>query len=173
MFNGLAAGDIVFVAFEENALEKPVIIGKLFTNAGKEGSIKTGHGVFDTLKVNTNATLPATLLFDFPEAVKSDYKDLKTPKKMADYIKWLEKFTKNVVSQLYNHFMCFKNWTQFQLQPENVEVDDGDLDTGVAIVERDLYQKENAKCEVCKKACIKKNTRQYLKVDTEKTFPNI
>ena len=47
---------------------------------------------------------------------------------MADYIKWLELTTKSNLAQLDDNFRCFKNWTQWQLQPENAEIDDGDLD---------------------------------------------
>ena len=172
MFNNLVVGDIVFIAFEENALEKPIIVGKLYRGTSKENTVQGGAGILDTLRVNTAATIPSSTLFVFPEATRNEYKDLKTPKKMADYIKWLEKFTKQLVNQLDNHFRCFKNWTQWQLNPENVEVDDGDIDTGYHVAEALLYQKEGATCKICGDNCTKNKTRQYLKPATDKNYPN-
>lgn len=173
MFGNLEVGDIVFIAFEENALEKPIIIGKLFTNAGNEGSIRSGAGVLDTLKVNSDATIPSSTLFVFPPTAKNEYKDLKTPKRMADYIKWLEKLTKKLVNQIDDHFRCFKNWTQWQLRPENVEIDDGDLDTGYHIAEPLQYQNEGEECKICGKNCTKDKTRCYSKLNSDKNYPNI
>jgi hypothetical protein len=173
MFNSLVVGDIVFVAFEENALEKPIIIGKLFKGGNDENNVRGGAGILDTLKVRTAATIPCTTLYEFPSQTKNEYKDLKTPKKVADYIKWLEKYTKKLVAQLDDHFRCFKNWTQWQLRPENVEVDDGDLDANKDINEPLLYQKEGGDCRICGSNCSKSKTRRYLKVETDKTYPNL
>ena len=33
MYNNLFVNDVVFVAFEENALEKPIVVGKLYTGS--------------------------------------------------------------------------------------------------------------------------------------------
>ena len=91
IFNNLAVGDIVFVGFEENALDKPVILGKLFRGATSENDIRGGGGVFDTLKVNTSITLPASTAFGFPTGdMPNAYDALNSPKKQADYIKNLE-----------------------------------------------------------------------------------
>lgn len=172
IFNNLVVGDVVFVAFEENALEKPIIIGKLFTGINSENEVAGGAGILDTLKVRTAATIPCTTLFEYPPVIRNNYKDLETPKKMADYIKWLEKLTKKLIFQLTDHFKCFKNWTQWQLRPENVEVDDGDLDTNDRIAEPYKYQKEGGDCLICGLNCTKSRTRNYLKVDTSKNYPN-
>ena len=172
MFSGLAVDDVVFVAFDENELEKPIIIGKLFINANKESNIRGGMGILDELKVRTAATIPCSTLYDFPPAVTNEYKDLKTPKKTADYLKWLEKFTKKVVNQLDEHFRCFKNWTQWQLRPENVEVDDGDLDTGYHVAEACQYQEEGKECKLCGANCTKNNVRSYINLNTNKNYPN-
>jgi hypothetical protein len=173
VFNNLEVGDIVFIAFEENAIEKPVIIGKLFRGTDIESNIRGGGGILDALRVRSSATLPAaTTLFEFPSATQNNYKDLNTPKKVADYIKWLEKLTKSLISQLEDHFSCFKNWTQWQLQPENVEIDDGDLDLESNVVEPFLYQKESSDCKICGQACIKNRKRNYLKLPTDKNYPN-
>ena len=174
LFNNLFVNDVVFVAFEENALEKPIIIGKLYTGATKENNTKGGAGIFDTLTVRSSGSIPAaTTTFVFQGDTKGEYKDLKTPKKMADYIKWLEKYFKKLFGQLDDNFKCFKNWTQWQLKPENVEIDDGDLDTGYHIAEPLLYQEECGDCKLCGNNCTKDKTRRYLKLDTTKKYPDI
>jgi hypothetical protein len=173
MFNNLVIGDVVFIAFEENALEKPIIIGKLFKGTLNENEVKGGAGILDTLRVRTAATIPCSTLFEFPPEIRNEYKDLKTPKKMADYIKWLEKLAKKLITQLYEHFSCFKSWTQWQLKPENVEIDDGDLDTGYHITKAFQYQAEGEECKLCGENCTKDKTRCYLKVETNKIYPDI
>lgn len=172
LFNNLFVGDIVFVAFEENALEKPIIIGKLLKGTTDENKTPGGAGILDSLNVRTSASIPCSTLFVYPDNIKSEYKDLKTPKKMADYIKWLEKLTKKLFSQLDDHFRCFKNWTQWQLAAENVEVDDGDLDTGINVVDAFKYQKECDDCKICENKCTKDKKRQYLKLEIDKKYPD-
>lgn len=172
LYSNLEVGDVVFVSFEENALEKPIILGKLFKGASKEKDIDGGMGILDTLRVRTAATIPCTTLYEYPKNIRQEYKDLETPKKTADYIKWLEKLTKKLISNLDSHFRCFKNWTQWQLRPENVEVDDGDLDTGLNIATPFLYQEEGKTCKICDKDCLKAKNRKYLKLEIDKTYPN-
>jgi hypothetical protein len=172
LFNNLFVGDVVFVGFEENAMEKPVVLGKLYTGASKENLTSGGGAIISDLRVSSSATLPAATRFEFPEATRNEYQDLKTPKKIADYIKWLETTTKNLIRQSDEHFRCFKNWTQWQLRPENVEIDDGDLDTGYNISESFQYQNENAACYICEQNCPKNKNRQYLKLDFDKVYPN-
>ena len=173
IFNNLAVGDVVFVSFEENALEKPVILGKLFRGSNTEGKIRGGGGILDTLKVRTAASIPASTNYVYPDKIQQNYINLNTPKKTADYIKWLEQFTKNNLNQLDEHFRCFKNWTQWQLQSENVEVDDGDLDENPKPVKPCLYQDENNTCDVCEHACTKNKKRSYLKLTTDKKYPDL
>lgn len=172
-FNNIFVNDIVFVAFEENALEKPIIIGKLYLGTESENQTAGGAGILDTLRVNNAATIPSSTLYNFPASNRNEYKDLKTPKKVADYIKWLEKITKKWISQLDEHFRCFKNWTQFQLQPENVEVDDGDIDGVHSEMTELLYQKENDVCKICGEKCTKNDRRSYLRLEVDKNYPNI
>ena len=173
MFNSLTVGDVVFVAFEENALEKPIILGKLFRGADIEWNIRGGGGILDSLKVRTSAAIPSSTLYVYPDNIQNNYKDLKTPKQQADYIKWLESYTKKLVAQLEDHFKCFKNWTQWQLQSENVEVDDGDLDEDSNIPEPFLYQNEGSECKICGSACTKNKKRGYLSLPTGKKYPDI
>lgn len=173
IYSNLAVNDVVFVAFEENALEKPIILGKLFTGATKESNIDGGMGIFDAIKVNSSATLPSTTNFSFPAITQNEYKNLKTPKKIADYILWLEKLIKKLIGQVDNNFRCFKNWVQWQFRPENIEVDDGDLDTGYHMAEPCLYQDEGKECELCGNDCIKNKTRLYQKPMSDKNYPDI
>lgn len=172
VFNNLVVNDVVLVAFEENAMEKPVILGKLFMGANTEGNIRGGGGVFNTIKVNSEANLPASTSFVFPVNLRNAYKQFKTPKSTADYIKWLESFTKSGMNQLEDNFSCFKNWTQWQLQAENIEVDDGDLDIDAVLSTPFQYQEEGKSCRICK-TCTKNNTRRYLKVTSDNEYPNI
>ena len=173
VFNNLFVGDVVFVAFEENALEKPIIIGKLFTNTQKENATKGGAGIFDSIKVKNIATLPAATTISFPDTQRNEYKNLDTLKKIADYSKWLEKLFKKLIKQLQGNFNCFKSWTQWQLRPENVEIDDGDIDTGYHVATQQAYQTENGFCQACGNLCEKNNNRHYDRVDTTKSYPEI
>jgi hypothetical protein len=104
MFNSIEVGDIVFISFEESAIEKPIILGKLFRGAEVESNIRGGGGVLDSLRVRSSATIPASTLYDFPAAAQNIYKDLNTPKKTADYIKWLETFTEGIFVKLEDNF---------------------------------------------------------------------
>ena len=171
LFHSFEVGDVVFIAFEESALEKPIILGKLFRDAEIERNIRGGGGIFDTLRVNSDAAIPSSTLFVFPTASQAVYKDLKTPKKMADYIKWLEKLTKQLAAQLEDNFKCFKNWTQWQLKPENLEIDDGDLDLGTTTTPF-LYQEECGNCKICGAKCTKNKKRTYLNLPVDKNYPN-
>lgn len=173
LFNNLVVGDVVFVAFEENSIEKPIIIGKLFRGTSDENNVQGGAGVLDTLRVRTAATIPCSTLYEYPTTIRKDYKDLETPKKTADYIKWLEKLTKKLVAQLDDQFKCFKNWTQWQLKPENVEIDDGDIDSGYHVAEPYRYQEEGALCQLCENKCTKDKVRKYIKIDRDKEYPKI
>jgi hypothetical protein len=174
LFNNLFVDDVVFIAFEENALEKPILIGKLYTGSANETNTPGGAGILDTLTVRTSGSLPATTTnFVFQGDNKDEYKDLTTPKKIADYIKWLEKYVKKLFSQIDDNFKCFKNWTQWQLQPENVEIDDGDIDTSYHIAEPLLYQAEGKECKICGNNCTKNKIRRYLKQEITKTYPDL
>jgi hypothetical protein len=172
MFNSYQVDDVVLISFEESAIEKPIVLGKLFRGADVENSIRGGGGIFDTLMVRSSAKIPSSTLYDFPPELQNSYKDLNTPKKTADYIKWLEKFTKGLFTKLEDHFTCFKNWVQWQLRPENVEIDDGDLDSNKNIVDAGKYQEEGKQCEACGKNCTKNKKRTYLMLPIDKNYPD-
>lgn len=169
LFNSYEAGDVVFIAFEENAIEKPIVIGKLFRGVDIESDIRGGAAVLDSLKVRSSATIPSSTIYEFDTSITNNYKDLNTPKKVADYIKWLEKYTKSLIARLEEHFLCFKSWAHWQLRPENVEIDDGDLDLQKELSEPFLYQKEGDVCKICK-ACSKNNKLGYSKLPTDKIY---
>jgi hypothetical protein len=173
IYNNIEVGDIVFISFEEGAMEKPIILGKLFRGASVENNARGGGAIVDTLKVRSSAAIPSSTIYDFPAATQNSYKDLNTPKKTADYIKWFERFAKGLFAKLDDHFLCFKNWTQWQLRPENVEIDDGDLDISVEISTPFEYQDEGGNCEVCNKACTKNKKRIYQKLPLDKIYPDI
>lgn len=171
IFNNLKVNDVVFIGFEENAMEKPIILGKLFTGAS-EGNIRGGGGVFNNLTVNSTAKLPATTTFVFPQTPQNDYKDFTSLKGIADYIKWLETFAKSNTSHLNSNFKCLKNWTQWQLKSENVEVDDGDIDdvNYKQRAEAFKYQEENGECTLCGEYCTKNKIRQYFDPPVDQTY---
>ena len=173
MYNNLFVNDVVFVAFEENALEKPIVVGKLYTGSANEINTPGGAGILDTLNVRTSGLLPAvTTTFVYDSENKNEYQKLNTPKKIADYIKWIEKYFKKLFKQIEDNFKCFKNWTQWQLQPENVEIDDGDIDTNYHVAESLLYQVEGKTCKICGNNCTKNSTRCYFKLETNKNYPD-
>ena len=173
-FNNLFVNDVVFVAFEENAMEYPIIIGKLYKGSSFESETLGGAGIVDAFLVRTKAQTPADdTWFRYKETEKTKYEHFRTPRRIADYILWLESLTKKLFNQLEEHFRCFKNWTQWQLQPENVEVDDGDIDISAEI--GPTYQEEGAECKVCdnKNKCTKKNCRTYSKLATDNNYPKV
>jgi hypothetical protein len=172
IFNNFDIGDVVFVSFEENAIEKPIVIGKLFRGVDIESNVRGGAAILDTLKVRSSATIPASTTYEFNTNVANNYKDLNTPKKVADYIKWLENYTKSLISRIEEHFLCFKAWVQWQLRPENVEIDDGDLDLQQEPPKPFMYQKEGDACKICK-VCSKNNKLGYTKLPTDKNYPEI
>lgn len=173
MFNNLFVGDVVFVAFEENALEKPIILGKLYRGTDFESKVDGGAGILDSLKVYNSASVPSSTLFVYPKDVKTEYKDFTTPRKMADYTKWLETLSKKLISQVEDNFRCFRNWVQWQLKPENVEIDDGDLDLGQTNIAIQQYKKENSDCKICGSQCTKNNFRCYAVPAIDKVYPDL
>lgn len=172
MFNNLFINDVVFVSFEENALEKPVILGKLFKGTADENATNGGAVIADTLRVGSEAVIPSTTSFEFSQDLQHEYRHLSSPKKVADYIKWLETNNRNLLSQAEDHFQCFKSWVQWQMAPENIIIDDGDLDTGHNINENPHYFMENNQCNICGDRCTKNKVRSYVNLDLNKTFKN-
>jgi hypothetical protein len=114
LYNNLYVGDIVYIGFEENAMEKPIILGKFFKNYRTEDKAKGGSGNFTKINVLDKASLPAyTTRFRYRAAEEQKYENFNTPSKLADRIK------ENIIAI---------NRLRLYVQPWNMRVDDGDLD---------------------------------------------
>lgn len=90
MFNGYNEGDIVFVDFENNKLEAPIIIGKLYLGSEKEASNSQKGGLkVASLTVDSNATLPldTKLVFNHTSSDVPVDKGLSSYKSIIDIIK--------------------------------------------------------------------------------------
>ncbi len=88
IYNSYKTGDIVFIGFEENAMESPVILGKLFVSAAAEASSYRGSISGNSLAITDTAQLPYSTIFNYDKIAQNStlYKDLNTPKKLADSI---------------------------------------------------------------------------------------
>ena len=88
IYNSYKTGDIVFIGFEENKMELPVILGKLFVSTSAEAGSYRGNVSGNSLAITDTAQLPYSTLFDFTKISQNNtlYKDLNTPKKLADSI---------------------------------------------------------------------------------------
>ena len=114
LYNNLYVGDIVYIGFEENAMEKPIILGKFFKNYRTEDKAKGGSGNFTKLNVLDKASMPAyTTRFRYKDIEEQKYENFNTPCKLADRIK------ENIIAI---------NRLRLYVQPWNMRVDDGDLD---------------------------------------------
>ena len=88
IYNSYNTGDIVFIGFEENKMELPVILGKLFVSASTEASSHRGNVSGNSLSITDTAQLPYSTVFNYDKISQNSsiYKDLNTPKKLADGI---------------------------------------------------------------------------------------
>lgn len=88
IYNSYKTGDIVFIGFEENKMELPVILGKLFVSASAEASSYRGNVSGNSLSITETAQLPYSTVFNYDTITQNDtiYKKLNTPKKLADSI---------------------------------------------------------------------------------------
>jgi hypothetical protein len=88
IYNSYKTGDIVFIGFEENKMELPVILGKLFVSASTEAGSYRGNVSGNSLAITDTAQLPYSTVFNYDKIAqnKTIYKDLDTPKKLADGI---------------------------------------------------------------------------------------
>lgn len=104
IYNSYKTGDIVFVGFEENKMEKPVILGKLFVSATAESSAPRGNLSGNSLSITDSAQLPSSTVFNYDKISQNNtlYTDLNTPKKLADSIITLQQ------TQLYRYQTIIK-----------------------------------------------------------------
>jgi len=88
IYNSYKTGDIVFIGFEENKMELPIILGKLFVSASTEANSYRGSVSGNSLAITDTAQLPYSTVFSYDKIAQNDalYKDLNTPKKLADGI---------------------------------------------------------------------------------------
>ena len=119
LFNNLYVGDIVYVGFEENAMEKPIILGKFYKNAKIENKAKGGAGNFNTLNVLSKASIPSTTRFRYRDADEAEYEKFNTPRRLTDRVK------ENIAAI---------NYLELYTQPWNLRIDDGDLDIETTII---------------------------------------
>lgn len=88
IYNSYKTGDIVFIGFEENKMELPVILGKLFVSTAAEASNLKGTLSGNALSITDTAQLPYSTVFSYDKSLQNStlYNDLNTPKKLADSI---------------------------------------------------------------------------------------
>ena len=88
VYNSYKTGDVVFISFEENRMELPVILGKLFVSASAEASSHRGNLGGNSLIITDTAQLPYSTVFDYSSISRNNklYNNLDTPKKLADSI---------------------------------------------------------------------------------------
>lgn len=88
IYNSYKTGDVVFIGFEENKMELPVILGKLFVSASAESGSYRGNVSGNSLAITDTAQLPYSTIFNYDKIAQNNtlYKDLNTPKKLADGI---------------------------------------------------------------------------------------
>lgn len=88
IYNSYKTGDVVFIGFEENKMESPVILGKLFVSAATEAGSYRGNVSGNSLAITDTAQLPYSTTFNYDKIAQNNtlYTDLNTPKKLADGI---------------------------------------------------------------------------------------
>ena len=65
IYNSYKTGDIVFIGFEENKMELPVILGKLFVSSVAEAESYRGNLSGNSLSITESAQLPHSTIFNF------------------------------------------------------------------------------------------------------------
>jgi hypothetical protein len=93
IYNSYKTGDVVFIGFEENKMELPVILGKLFISAAAEAGSYRGNISGNSLAITDTAKLPYSTVFNYDKITQNEaiYKNLNTPKKLADSILSLQR----------------------------------------------------------------------------------
>jgi hypothetical protein len=88
IYNSYQVGDIVFIGFEENKIDLPIILGKLFISASAEASAHRGNVSGNSLNITDTAQLPYSTIFNYSQIDQNNkrYNNLNTPKKLADSI---------------------------------------------------------------------------------------
>jgi hypothetical protein len=71
--NGYKVGDVVIVGFELEKLNKPIVVGKLYTGVETE-STATGSVKCNTLRVSNSATLPGSTALTYDSSLTNNFK---------------------------------------------------------------------------------------------------
>jgi len=95
-YNGYKEEDVVLVAFEDNKVESPVIIGKLYLGASKEKADDRGSILCENLTATEEVSIPITTKLTLDNDAKNLTQvgvdnDLSTYKSIADIAKSLQK----------------------------------------------------------------------------------
>lgn len=110
VFYSLAVDDVVYVEFEDNYYEKPVIIGKLYTNKEDKNNIPTQLtvktiNVLDKAQFPSNTEIDSKSTSNFYKNIKSIQDDIWSLRKQIDDLKWinLEDPDQNAFYQMINN----------------------------------------------------------------------
>ena len=90
--NGYKVGDIIIVGFELERLNKPIVIGKLYTGTETETS-DTSAVKCNTLRVSNSATLPGSTSLTYDTSLTNSFKKYGT---IADIVSALNTTTNKV-----------------------------------------------------------------------------
>ena len=93
IYNGYKAGDVVWVSFENDEIQDPVVVGKLYLGAKNEHDSQIGTLSCEDLYVNSNASIPlGTTIITDPTDVSetTTYGNIKTIKVLIDVVKALQ-----------------------------------------------------------------------------------
>lgn len=94
VFYSLAVDDVVYVDFEDNYYEKPVIIGKLYTNKEDKKAIPTQLtvktiNVLDKAQFPSNTEIDSKSTSNFYKNIKDIQDDIWSLRKQLDDLKWI------------------------------------------------------------------------------------
>jgi hypothetical protein len=98
-YNGYNEGDIVFVDFENDSLDSPIILGKVFLGAAVEkASAKKSGMSIASLEVSSNASLPidTKLTSNSSSSIANVDKGINSYKSIVDIIKALHSTETNI-----------------------------------------------------------------------------
>lgn len=116
LVNSYFAGDIVFIGFEENKINKPVILGKLFRQTDLSSKFTRGNVACGSLSVAETAELPFTTSFMLPKADNSavnteKYAEVSTVKKLLDRVLTMSSQASNILPRVTTFTTTCKKYT--------------------------------------------------------------
>jgi hypothetical protein len=101
MFNGYQVGDIVEVGFENNMINKPVVLGKLYLGVKNENDNYRGAIKCDSLEIKNKAVLPSDTQISYVRgqnslSIDSDATNYTSIKDIIDSVQKLENNSNSV-----------------------------------------------------------------------------